>query len=252
MAAICFGPPPLPPNKKSLLNNNNHRLRKPLSSTYHSFRDPSEEITFTSHQDELKAIGLKLATATLELDTPHYDTANIRKTRKLCHSNSLRREKKTDVKLSLYRSQSDGNLNKKNFIVAPVTLNKCMKVLSGSWKNLLQRKYTRYPQRLLLSIMDGVHGNFVINRYYILNYYDTILSNYYNSYYTHTNAKKHPTNTKLVNTFKFIIMKQYYRNIVEDSSMIIKLKEFFKSDDKYRNSIIAPPCIRFNNGAKFE
>lgn len=142
MAAICFGPPPLPPNKKSLLTVNNRR-KPALSSTYQSFRDPSEEINLTgysSHQEELKAIGLKLATATLELDSPQM-TANIRKTRKLCHSNSLRREKKSgEVKLSMYRSHSEGNLSKKSLIVAPVTLNKCMKVLSGSWKNLLQRK----------------------------------------------------------------------------------------------------------------
>lgn len=152
MAAICFGPPPLPPNKKSLLATvNGHRTRKThlaLSSTYHSFRDPCDELNLggsspPNYRDELKAIGYKLANASIH---DHEDVESLKQTQtppktrmKVSHSNSLRREKK-NVKLSLARSHSEGNLSRKSLSMAPTTINKCIKVLSGSWKNLLQRK----------------------------------------------------------------------------------------------------------------
>lgn len=153
MAATCFGPPPLPPNKKSLLNSNgHHRHRKhhhaALSSTYLSFRDPAEDeitvlptATTTNNNNnstndlELKSLNYKLGGLTLGAQN---DQRKCNK--KVCHTNSLKRVK-TGVKLSLVRSHSEGNLNKKSSGFTPVTFNKCMRVLSGSWKNLLQCKF---------------------------------------------------------------------------------------------------------------
>lgn len=139
MATICFGPPPLPPNKKSLLNNNGHnRNRKHshgfLSSTYHSFRDPVEEnefIVMASEDIELSECPSK-ATANGGIETTG------KRNKKVTHTNSLSRSK--GEKITIVRSHSDGNLHKKKYN-APMTINKYIKVLSGSWKNLLNRKF---------------------------------------------------------------------------------------------------------------
>lgn len=142
MATICFGPPPLPPNKKSLLTNGNNRHRKHsqgfLSSTYHSFRDPAEEneiVAVTSDDAEIIAKANKLN-----------GNGNKGCNRRLSHTNSLSRCKGSSTpKVSLVRSQSDGNLDKKASSFAPMTINKYIKVLSGSWKNLLNCKcHLRY------------------------------------------------------------------------------------------------------------
>lgn len=134
MATICFGPPPLPPNKKSLLTNGNNRHRKHsqslLSSTYHSFRDPAEEneiVAVTSEDVDL-----------VKANKPNGNVAN-KGSRRLSHTNSLNRCKGAPKVPSLIRSQSDGNLDKKSSF-APMTINKYIKVLSGSWKNLLNCK----------------------------------------------------------------------------------------------------------------
>lgn len=136
MAMICYGPPPLPPNKKSLLtfSNNRHNKYKQtlLSSTYHSFRDPLEEneIVAVTCEDIDFMNGSK----------PNGGIVNNGSTRRLVHTNSLSRCKGAP-KVSLVRSHSDGNLDKKG-LFAPVTINKYIKVLSGSWKNLLNCKFT--------------------------------------------------------------------------------------------------------------
>lgn len=130
MAATCFGPPPLPPNKKSSLVSG--RFRKPdqsfLSSTYRSFRDPAEEneiVVMTVKEPDL--IDLKCKPIALNNSC-----------RRVSHTNSLRR---TNAKLTLMRSHSDGNLSKKDTTgSAPMTINKYFKVLSGSWRNLLNCK----------------------------------------------------------------------------------------------------------------
>ncbi|XP_022920886.2 caskin-2 isoform X3 [Onthophagus taurus] len=123
MATICFGPPPLPPNKKSLINSNGYsRNRKHshslLSSTYHSFRDPVEDEINIVPTEEIELVELK--------------TKSIRK---VMHANSMNRG--YDKPVCLVRSASDGNLHKKKTTPSPMTLNKYIKVLSGSWKNLL-------------------------------------------------------------------------------------------------------------------
>lgn len=133
MATICFGPPPLPPNKKSCRHQRNassNGKNSFLSSTYHSFRDPAEEseiIVMTVRDSNDGNI--------------NSNVSNGRdKCRRVSHTNSLKRDK--DVKFSLVRSHSEGNLSKKGGgATAPMTINKYIKVLSGSWKNLLNRKY---------------------------------------------------------------------------------------------------------------
>lgn len=141
MATICFRPPPLPPSKKSThlasgnnrqrvatkQNTNNHGL---LSSTYLSFRDPAEdeilngggggdrEIEMTSSKCRSKSSGGK-------------------RCKKLTHTNSLCRTSR-DSKVIITRSQSDGNIDTKG--LSTISLNRYMKVLSGSWRNLLNCK----------------------------------------------------------------------------------------------------------------
>lgn len=124
MATICFRPPPLPPNKKSQLNINRYRKQNNglLSSTYLSFRDPAEDEILHVEEIELKNLKCKNSN---------------KKCKKVVHTNSLSRCK--DTKTMLIRSHSDGNLNKKEPI-APMTINRYIKVLSGSWKNLLNCK----------------------------------------------------------------------------------------------------------------
>lgn len=127
MATTCFGPPPLPPNKKSLNFNRNRKLSQHsfLSSTYLSFRDPAEEsefVTSSSIIDDYDLFGY-----------------NNKRTRKLKPTNSFINKAKEPPSPTLTRSHSEGNLNRKN-AAAPMTINKYIKVLSGSWKNLLSCK----------------------------------------------------------------------------------------------------------------
>lgn len=145
---VCFGPPPLPPNKKSLLTTSSHlRQRRhhqlppfspplSLSSTYMSFRDPSDD------EDPLQ-LEEKPFTSSSKQTAPIMRTASV-------NTNSLRRSVRNynysfnsnnhldAPKLTLMRSQSEGNLAAVSGKLS--TFDKCIKVLSGSWKNLLQRK----------------------------------------------------------------------------------------------------------------
>lgn len=136
MAAICFGPPPLPPNKKSCRHNRNNTTNNNknhlLSSTYHSFRDPAEDS---------EIIVMKIIDSNEENNNKkNGGRDNNNKCRRVSHTNSLKRDK--DVKFSLVRSHSEGNLHKKSgsSVSTPMTINKYIKVLSGSWKNLLNCK----------------------------------------------------------------------------------------------------------------
>lgn len=133
MATICFRPPPLPPNKKA--NNMNFVARNRnkqnhnnnlLSSTYLSFRDPAED-EIISFKEEI------------ELDNLKCKNVTNKRCRRVSHTNSLCRSSKGDAKVVLARSHSDGNIDKKGTI-APMTINRYIKVLSGSWKNLLNCK----------------------------------------------------------------------------------------------------------------
>lgn len=135
MATICFGPPPLPPNKKSCRHHRNstttttNNKNNFLSSTYHSFRDPAEE-------SEIIVMTVR------DTNERNNSVRENNKCRRVSHTNSLKRDK--DAKFSLVRSHSEGNLHKKSSggggVSAPMTINKYIKVLSGSWKNLLNCK----------------------------------------------------------------------------------------------------------------
>lgn len=128
MATICFRPPPLPPNKRANNMNFVARNRKQshnlLSSTYLSFRDPAEDEIISE----------------IELDNLKCKNGTNKRCRRVSHTNSLcRSSSKGDAKVVLARSHSDGNIDKKGTI-APMTINRYIKVLSGSWKNLLNCK----------------------------------------------------------------------------------------------------------------
>lgn len=136
MATICFRPPPLPPNKKSnhLMNGNNRQrvLAKQnpnshglLSSTYLSFRDPAEDEILIA--DEIEMTSFKCSSK----------NSGGKRCKKLTHTNSLSRGSR-DTKVIITRSHSDGNIDKKG--LSTISLNRYMKVLSGSWRNLLNCK----------------------------------------------------------------------------------------------------------------
>lgn len=131
MATICFRPPPLPPSKKSSpMINGNNRQRVPakqnpnshglLSSTYLSFRDPADE-------DEIEMSTFKC----------NSKSSGGKRCKKLTHTNSLSRASR-DIKVVITRSHSDGNIDKKG--LSTISINRYMKVLSGSWRNLLNCK----------------------------------------------------------------------------------------------------------------
>lgn len=154
MATICFRPPPLPPNKKptNLMNGNNRQrfLAKQnpnnhglLSSTYLSFRDPADDEILNAPEIEM---------TTFKCSSK---SSGGKRCKKLTHTNSLSRATR-DVKVIMTRSHSDGNIDKKG--LATVSINRYMKVLSGSWRNLLnckccQESFCRiFNQHLLISI----------------------------------------------------------------------------------------------------
>ncbi|KAJ9596517.1 hypothetical protein L9F63_012459, partial [Diploptera punctata] len=145
--ATCFGPPPLPPKRspsdarRQSLNNTNKKNRN-LSSTYRSFRDPSEE-------DEIIVVAsedIEVASITSKTYSKHSSFSSM--------TNSLSRKSTASTSfttLSLSRSHSDGNLTNctrrgsasggstsGNLNAATGTLNRCLRVLGSSWKNLLQ------------------------------------------------------------------------------------------------------------------
>lgn len=105
----CLGPPPLPPGKRFL-----QKSRK-LSSTYRSFRDPAIE-TWLSH-----GIPENLIT---NLYSHEISTGKI------------------GANQGLFRSCSEGNLCRREITatLSNTPLNKYIKAIYGSWKNLLHRK----------------------------------------------------------------------------------------------------------------
>lgn len=134
MATICFRPPPLPPNKKSFSSSrsggkkgqNVHNFNQsPLSSTYLSFRDPSDDVVVPIESIEMTNLAEK----------------KTKRSRRVSHTNSLNRGR--DCKVMLTRSHSEGNLDKKGLDDHhhhQLSISRYMRVLSGSWKNLLNCK----------------------------------------------------------------------------------------------------------------
>ncbi|XP_066250683.1 caskin-2 isoform X2 [Euwallacea similis] len=119
MATICFRPPPLPPNKKGLSTRKKNSCVN-LSSTYMSFRDPSEDV---------------VAAESIQMMT----NLRTKRSRRVSHTNSLKRPSR-EARVGLTRSHSEGNLDKKGVEeeeVPQLSISRYMRVLSGSWKNLL-------------------------------------------------------------------------------------------------------------------
>lgn len=169
MATTCFGPPPLPPNKRSLSFNRHNRKCNPellnnsssslMSSTYLSFRDPAEESDIITPI----AIDVNRNSAFVNCNN-NKNKDDSRRARKLSmsqfnhhqHQNQQQQryqedlEKQEDAlnyykeygfKSTMTRSHSDGNLHKRRSIIQPsMTINKYVKMLSGSWKNLINCK----------------------------------------------------------------------------------------------------------------
>ena len=105
----CLGPPPLPPGKRFL-----QKTSKKMSSTYHSFRDPAVEAWIPN-----------------EIQKPDQQSK--------AHSRDQTRTPR--VTNNLYRSCSEGHLNsKKTAMLTSTPLDKCIKAIYGSWRNLMQRK----------------------------------------------------------------------------------------------------------------
>jgi hypothetical protein len=142
--ATCFGPPPLPPKRTSseARRQSLNRKNRSMTSTYRSFRDPSEE-------DEIIVVAsedLEVASITGRTYSKQYSFSSV--------TNSLSRKSSAAtsmIPLSLLsRSHSDGNLANctrqgrssssgfGNLNTASGTLNRCLRALGSSWKNLLQ------------------------------------------------------------------------------------------------------------------
>lgn len=108
----CLGPPPLPPGKRFL-----QKSSRKLSSTYKSFRDPAVE-------------------AWLLHGAPKDPMAKLR-------PRETTVERGTIANQGLFRSCSEGNLRARETTAAlssNTPLDKCIKAIYGSWKNLLYRK----------------------------------------------------------------------------------------------------------------
>lgn len=111
--ASCLGPPPLPPGKRFL-----QKSSRKLSSTYKSFRDPAVEAWLLHGAPEDPMAKLRSRETTAERGT-------------------------IAINQSLFRSCSEGNLRAREKTAAlssNTPLDKCIKAIYGSWKNLLYRK----------------------------------------------------------------------------------------------------------------
>lgn len=134
----CLGPPPLPPGKRFLQRS------KKLSSTYKSFHDPAVE-AWLPH-GILESPMAKLRPCETAVGT-------------------------ILAKQGLFRSCSEGDLRsrKTTAALAPsnTPLEKCIKTIYGSWKNLLHRKCAdRTGLRTVLEIKRKCRTVVSIRRHY--------------------------------------------------------------------------------------
>lgn len=166
----CLGPPPLPPGKRFLQRS----TTKKLSSTYLSFRDPAVESwipIFISEQQQspparhavIKSLPQRprsrasYTTTTHDIDNidNNYDIDN-------CDNIFLSNTK------NLIRSRSEGNLyfnsKKNNLTLTP--LDKCIKAIYGSWKNLMQCKSV-----FMKFILNYIESSQNIRIYFFFFYY---------------------------------------------------------------------------------
>lgn len=152
----CFGPPPLPPKRSSCDSRRQslNRRNRGLTSTYRSFRDPSEE-------DEIIVVAsedVEVASLTGRSYSKQHSCSSV--------TSSLRRKNNASgsmMPLSVVsRSHSDGNLTNctrrrapttsgsANFGAASGTLNRCLRALGSSWKNLLHCEFCDFNRWLIL------------------------------------------------------------------------------------------------------
>jgi len=152
----CFGPPPLPPKRSSsdAGRQSLNRRNRSLTSTYRSFRDPSEE-------DEIIVVAsedLEVASLTGRTYSKQHSGSSV-----TCSLSRKHNASSSMVPLSLVsRSHSDGNLTNctrrraptssgsANFGAASGTLNRCLRALGSSWKNLLQCEFCVLNIRVIL------------------------------------------------------------------------------------------------------
>ncbi|KAI4503177.1 hypothetical protein M0802_001399 [Mischocyttarus mexicanus] len=123
----CLGPPPLPPGKRFL-----QKSSKKLSSTYRSFRDPAMESWLPNgiiiEKAETKLYPCESVTPTVGTYVPSG---------------------------KLFRSRSEGNLGARKTgtnLFASTPLDKCIKAIYGSWRNLMHHLRQNVDFRYLTSI----------------------------------------------------------------------------------------------------
>ncbi|XP_011313137.1 uncharacterized protein ckn isoform X1 [Fopius arisanus] len=116
--ASCLGPPPLPPGKRFLQRS------KKLSSTYLSFRDPA----------------IEAGISTLNETIPRYAVIKPLPPRPRSRASYAANNDEFNFtkKANLFRSQSEGDLWRNEHNGGLNTLDKCIKAIYGSWKNLMQ------------------------------------------------------------------------------------------------------------------
>ncbi|XP_034936267.1 caskin-2 isoform X2 [Chelonus insularis] len=131
----CLGPPPLPPGKRFL-----QRSSKKLSSTYLSFRDPAIELWIPMVHHEIPQYAVIKPLPPRSRSRASYTTHNNQD----FHFPSA----------NLFRSQSEGNLRVKKTAnmstLAP--LDKCIKAIYGSWKNLMHLGGMSRPSKAVTQV----------------------------------------------------------------------------------------------------
>ncbi|XP_046733869.1 caskin-1 isoform X1 [Diprion similis] len=144
----CLGPPPLPPGKRFL-----QRSSRKLSSTYQSFRDPAIEVWNPLGTDN-QQIGT-VANCPVVFDAGNNKYCH-RKIRQGCGGCSV-----STAVSNLVRSRSEGNLfnaRKKsddlfnNYSVVSSPLDKCIKAIYGSWRNLMQLGGMNRPSKAVAQV----------------------------------------------------------------------------------------------------
>lgn len=147
VSSCLMGPPPLPPGKRFLARS------KKLSSTYLSFRDPAIE-SWMPFPGSVSSSSFPFSSSAgnsvrdkefqCKVIKPHLHPARPRSRASYTTSQDEFHFPRTN----LFRSQSEGNLRAKksgnlgsqNAAGSLSPLDKCIKAIYGSWKNLMQRK----------------------------------------------------------------------------------------------------------------
>ncbi|XP_046586894.1 caskin-1 isoform X1 [Neodiprion lecontei] len=144
----CLGPPPLPPGKRFL-----QRSSRKLSSTYQSFRDPGIEVWNqpVSHNQEIGTV--VNYPAVLDVGNNKYYQRKIRRGCGGCGvsaavSNLVR--SKSEGNLLIAPKKSDDLFN--NYSVVSGPLDKCIRAIYGSWRNLMQLGGMSRPSKAVAQV----------------------------------------------------------------------------------------------------